>query len=234
MPESDRGSARPAFFNQGMAAKYDENNSRLAAIADSLHFLVRLILEDLPHRARILCVGIGTGAEILSLAKSHAEWSFVGVDPSAEMLAVCRERLERADVLGRCELVRGYVRDVPEGAEFDAALSILVAHFVGLQDRMGFYRAIHDRLKPGGCFVSAEICHDLESADCPSMLENWARVQALMGATPDSLKSLPDTLRNTLCVLSPGNTEALLRATGYELPVQFFQAFLLRGWYALK
>jgi len=220
------------FFNQDMAASYDERNSKLAAIADSMHFLVRLVLADLPTHARILCVGVGTGAEILSLAKARPEWTFVGVDPSAEMLDVCHDRLERDGVLARCELIQGYVHAAPEGAAFDAALSILVAHFIGREQRRAFYRDIRERLNPGGYFVSTEMCFDLDAVEFPAMLKNWEQVQALMGATPDSLRKLPVTLRNVLCILSPDETATLLRECGFGLPVQFFQALMIRGWYA--
>ena len=234
MTSDDRTPTPSDFFNQALAETYDEKNRKLAPIADGLHFLVRLVLADLPTDARILCVGVGTGAEVLSLATAHPKWSFVGVDPSAEMLGVCRDRLQQADVLDRCELIHGFVQDAPEDPEFDAVLSILVAHFVRAEDRPGYYREIHDRLRPDGCFVSAEICFDLESQEMPEMLRNWERVQTLMGATAESLQQLPDTLRNTLCVLSPTKTEALLRAAGFELPVPFFQAFLIRGFFATR
>jgi tRNA (cmo5U34)-methyltransferase len=79
------------------AAKvYDEKHRQLAPIVDNMHFLIRLILGDVPARGRVLCVGVGTGAKILSLSKSFPEWTFVGVDPSIGMLDVCRERLETA------------------------------------------------------------------------------------------------------------------------------------------
>lgn len=223
-----------AVFDGGMAESYDAKNSKLAPIADHMHFLVGLVLEDLPSDARILCVGVGTGAEILSLATARPGWRFVGVDPSAEMLAVCRDRLARAGVLERCALVPGYVDAAPAGAGFDAAVSILVAHFVPRADRDGFYRSIHDRLKPGGHFVSTEICQDLDAADFPALLKAWARVQTLMGATPAALRTLPETLRERLCVLSPRETEALLQTAGFAQPVQFLQAFLIRGWHTTK
>ncbi len=152
----------PDFFTRAVAETYDDRNGQLAAISDNLHFLVRLVLEGAPANARILCVGVGTGAEILSLAKAYPGWTFVGVDPSAAMLAVCRERLAQAGVIERCELIHGTVERAPEGANFDAVLAMLVAHFVGADDRTGFYRNIRDRLKPGGIFVSAEISFDLE------------------------------------------------------------------------
>lgn len=223
----------PAFFNQEMADAYDRRNSALAPISDNLHFLMRLVLADRPADARVLCVGVGTGAEILSLAKAYPGWSFVGVDPSEEMLAVARRRLEQAGVLDRCELVQGYADDAPDGG-FDAAVSLLVAHFIKREDRGAFYAALHERLKPGGRFVSAEISGDIDAPEFPEMLEDWKRVQALMGATPESLAKLGAMMRDVLAVLTPAETEAMWKAGGFRKPVPFFQAFMIRGWHAVK
>lgn len=221
------------FFNQEMAEAYDRRNAGLRPISDSLHFLMGLALKDLPDDARVLCVGVGTGAEILALARVYPGWTFVGVDPSGEMLGVARHRLSEAGVLDRCALIEGYVGDVAETG-FDAVVSLLVAHFIQRADRPGFYRAIHDRLKPGGRFLSAEISADLDAATFPAMLEDWKQVQTLMGATPDSLARLADMMRDVLGVLPPEETEALWRDAGFGLPVNFFQAFMIRGWHARK
>lgn len=225
--------ASSAFFNQEMADAYDRRNSALAPISDSLHFLTRLVLADLPVDARVLCVGVGTGAEILSLAMAYPGWSFVGVDPSDEMLAVGRRRLEQAGVLHRCELLHGYVEDVAQ-EKFDAVVSLLVAHFIKREDRHVFYTAIHDRLRLGGRFVSAEISADLDAPEFPEMLEDWKRIQVLMGATPESLAKLGDLMRDVLSVLSPRDTEAMWEAGGFPKPVPFFQAFMIRGWHAVR
>lgn len=225
--------APPVLFNQAMADAYDRRNSALAPISANLHFLIGLTLTDLPDDARVLCVGVGTGAEILSLAAARPGWSFVGVDPSAEMLAVGRHRLEEAGVLDRCRLLTGYVEDVAEDG-FDAVVSLLVAHFIKREGRAAFYRAIHDRLAPGGRFVSAEICGDLDAPEAPAMLEDWKQVQARMGATPESLANLTQTMRQALGVLTPAETEALWRDAGFALPIPFFQAFMIRGWHAAR
>lgn len=222
------------FFTEAVAESYDEKNSRLAPIADNMHFLVRLVLQDLPACSRVLCVGVGTGAEILSLAGVYPELSFVGVDPSAAMLAVCQERLKRAGVLERCELIHGCVQDLPAEECFDAVISILVAHFVKREERPDFYRSMMQRLRVGGYLVNTELSFDLNAAEFRSMLKNWERVQTLMGATPDSLKSLPDLLRNTLTVLPPTEVERLVRGDNSGTPVQFFQALMIRGWYLRK
>ena len=223
----------PIFFNQEMAEAYDRRNGGLKPISDSLHFLMRLTLADLPADARVLCVGVGTGAEILARAGAYPGWTFVGVDPSADMLSVCGHRLERAGILDRCRLAQGYVDDVAETG-FDAAVSLLVAHFIAREDRPGFYSAIHQRLKPGGRFLSAEISGDLDAPEFPAMLEDWKKVQTVMGATPDSLAKLPAMLRETLGVLPVDETEDLWRAAGFPCPVPFFQAFMIRGWHARR
>ncbi len=217
------------------AAKvYDEKNRPLAPIVDNIHFLICLILKSLPVRARILCVGVGTGAEILSLSKEFPEWTFVGVDPSIGMLDVCRERLKTAGVLNRCELIHGYIHDVPPIADFDAALSILVAHFVKREEKLGFYQAMCSRLRTDGFLINTEISFDLNSREFPLMLKNWEAVQLLMGATPESLANLSHVLREMLSVISPLETEKLLKQCGINLPVRFFQAFMISGWYGIK
>ncbi len=236
MPESPAGAAPqgPGFFTPEHAQQYDERNRKLAPISENLHFLLRLVLERLPARARILSVGAGTGAEILTLARAFAGWTFVAVEPSRPMLEVCRERLQSAGVLDRCELVHGFAQDLPADPSFDAACAILVAHFVGRDERAGFYRAMADRLRDGGTLVSAEISFDLNSATFAPMLENWGSVQSLMGASTESVAALPKVLREVLTVLAPEETEALLRQSGIALPVRFFQAFLISAWYGVK
>lgn len=216
------------------ARAYDEKNQQLAPIADNMHFLIRLILKNAPARARVLCVGVGTGAEIFSLSRAFPEWTFVGVDPSVGMLDVCREKLKSMGVLDRCELIQGYVHDVPHQANFDIALSILVAHFVKQEDRIKFYKAMYDRLSTNGILINTEISFDLNSQEFPLMLKNWETVQILMGATPESLANLSQVLREMLTVISPKETEDLLRQSGIDLPIRFFQAFMISGWYGLK
>ncbi|KHD88875.1 MAG: SAM-dependent methyltransferase [Bdellovibrio sp. ArHS] len=222
------------FFSKESSQAYDEKNSKLAPISGAMHFLIQLVLQDLPKQARILCVGVGTGAEILSLSKVYPEWTFVGVDPAEGMLAVCRERLEQAGVLNRCELIHGYVQDVPHGENFDAVLSVLVGHFVKRDERLGFYQNMTARLREGGYLINTEISFDLNSAQFPLMLKNWEQVQALMGATPESLATLPKQLKDMLTVLSTPETEDLLRQSGIAIPVRFFQAFMISGWYGKK
>lgn len=221
------------YFPPAAAATYDEKNRKLSPISEAIHFLTGLVLKDLPPRARILCIGVGTGAEILSLATKFPEWTFVGVDPSEAMLKVCKDRLEAAHVLDRCQLIHGYTKDVAE-EKFDAAVSILVGHFVPRDERSSLYQQIINRLNIGGCFVNIEISFDLNSDSFPAMLKEWSKIQSLMGATPSSLDNLESTLRERLAILPPNEVEDLMKQAGFGYPIKFFQTFMISGWYAKK
>lgn len=222
------------FFNKEAAERYDERNNKLQRISNCLHFLTDLALKSLPAQARILCVGVGTGAELLSLAQSNPEWTFVGLDPSENMLNVCRERVANAGLTPRCQFVHGYIQDLESAQPFDAVISILVSHFVKLDERATYFNNMTKHLKPGGFLVNAEISCDLNSEKFPLMLKGWEQVQTLMGATPESLANLPKQLREVLTILPPEQTEELKQKSGIRLPVRFFQAMMICAWYGQK
>ncbi len=60
-----------ALFDK-QASSYDQQWSKMA-IKDALHLLTGTVLSELPPKAKILCVGAGTGAEILYLAQKFPE-----------------------------------------------------------------------------------------------------------------------------------------------------------------
>jgi len=47
-------------FERERAAAYDQQAAKFAPLVEALHFLIRLVLSDLPADAQILYVGVGT------------------------------------------------------------------------------------------------------------------------------------------------------------------------------
>lgn len=223
----------PNFFTKEVAQRYDERNSRLNRISEAMHFLIGLVLKNLPEKSKVLCVGAGTGAEIIFMAEAFPQWSFVALEPSLDMLNICRERVQALGYAERCEFFHGYINDYEPG-EFDAVLSVLVAHFIKKEDRQAFFNNMTSRLRTGGCLINVELSYDLDSPDFAQMLKGWEEVQRLMGATPESIAALPALLRNTLHILQPSATESFMRASGIAMPVRFFQALMMCGWYGTK
>lgn len=229
-------SASPSeLFNANTAAAYDERSRRIGAIREHLDLLIHLVLSPLPDNARVLCVGIGTGTELLALAARHPGWSFTGVEPAEAMLAICQRKVADAGLDDRVELIHGYVDDVPLPGRFDAALCLLVSQFVLDPDaRTGLFRAIHDRLVPGGLCINAEISGDPDSPVYADLMGVWQAMHAAAGAPPENLAAIPANLRKHVAVIPPDAIEALLRAAGFAQPVRFLQSLFIHGWYARR
>ena len=96
---------KPDSFGKDHAHNYDQNNTYLAPINAALHYLIEILLSDLKSQSKILCVGAGTGTEIIALATAFPTFTFVAVDPSEAMLEVCRDRLQSLGLADRCEFV---------------------------------------------------------------------------------------------------------------------------------
>ncbi|MCI5072324.1 class I SAM-dependent methyltransferase [bacterium] len=222
------------FFNEGMAQVYDERNRKLSPIKDALHFSSRLILKTLPEDSKVLCVGAGTGSEILYFANIFPKWRFVALEPSKSMLDVCKKKMANAGLVNRCEFIHGYINDVPTQQDFNAILSLFVGHFVEKENRIDFFKHMTQRLNIGGYLIHTEISFDLDSSKFPQMLEKWEEVQKLMGATPETLSNLPHQLREALTVLPPSITEKQMQQAGLKETIQFFQALMICGWFAKK
>ena len=90
-----------AIFDK-QASSYDQQWSKMSPINSALHLLMSAVLSELPPTANILCVGAGTGAEILYLAEKFPGWHFTAVEPSTAMLDICRHRTEEHGISSRC------------------------------------------------------------------------------------------------------------------------------------
>lgn len=75
-----------AVFDKERASTSDTRAARVAPLRDALHLSIRLVLSDLPSDARILCVGVGTGLELIYLAQEFPQWQFTAVEPATAML----------------------------------------------------------------------------------------------------------------------------------------------------
>ncbi|HEY2364954.1 MAG TPA: class I SAM-dependent methyltransferase, partial [Polyangiaceae bacterium] len=98
-----------------------------------------------------LDVCCGTGAALGALCSREIE-RIVGIDRSAGMLEVARQRVGRD---ARVELMRGDALDMPFHEEFDAAVSVGAFGHIEVKDEPRFVASIRRALKPGGRFVFA-------------------------------------------------------------------------------
>lgn len=223
-----------ATFDQ-QAASYDDQWKKLTAIRGALHLLMRAVFSGSPADARVLCVGAGTGAELVYLANEFPQWRFTVVEPSAAMLDVCRNRAEERGFASRCVFHRGYLDSLPASDAFNAATCLLVSQFMlDRETRSDFFRAIAERLVPDGILVSSDLASDVNSTVYESRLETWWQMMKTADVPPDGIERLREAYRRDVAVLPVDEVEAIIASGGFENPVLFFQAVLIHAWYSRK
>lgn len=224
-----------AYFGQQSASAYDQQWAKLAPLRDGLHLLIGALLSDLPTDARLLCVGAGTGAEIIYLAQRFQQWRFTAVEPSAPMLEVCRSRAEEHGIASRCVFHEGYLDSLPPLEAFDAATSLLVSQFILEREaRSDFFRAIAERLRPDGILASADLASDVNSATYQSLLEVWLRMMKAADVAPEMIERLRVAYGRDVPLLPPEDISAIIVSSGFEAPILFFQGGLIHAWYSKR
>lgn len=117
------------LFNEDSSANYDRQWAKLSAMNKALYLFTHVLLSGLPDDAHILCVGAGTGEEMVSLARHYPGWRFTAVDPSMHMLKVCERKVRKLRIEGRCTFHPGYLGSLSAPDQFDAATCFLVSHY---------------------------------------------------------------------------------------------------------
>ena len=219
-----------ALFDQ-QAASYDKRWAKTAPIRDCLHLLLASQFAGLPDDAHVLCVGVGTGDELIYLAARNPGWRFTAVEPSGRMLDVCRQRTEEAGITGRCVYFEGYLGEFDASVQFDAATCFLVSQFILEDDaRSGLFSEIAARLKPGGLLASSDLASDVATPEYDVLLHAWMHMMSAADLAPETLERFRKAYANDVAVVAPERVRAIIQSGGFGSVVPFFQAGLIHGW----
>ncbi|WP_296591398.1 class I SAM-dependent methyltransferase [Methylophaga sp.] len=220
------------IFDQ-QASSYDQQWARMSPINNALYFLLESVFAELVVDAQILCVGAGTGKELIHLARKFPHWQFTAVEPSGAMLAVCQKRVEEEGMTSRCYFHEGYLDSLANNELYDAATCFLVSQFIVDQPlRTELFGEIARRLKPGGILASADLASELGSDEYEALLHAWMTMMAGAGIPADKQNQIRDAYAKDVAILPPATVEAIIKSAGFYLPVQFFQAGLIHAWFA--
>jgi len=218
------------LFDQ-QAASYDTQWAKTAPIRNCLHLLLGAVFANLPSQAKILCVGMGTGDEMIYLASKNPQWSFTAVEPSGSMLSICQKKVEQAGFASRCTFHEGYLDSLPASELHDAATCFLVSQFILDQtERIGFFSQIAQKLKPGGVLASSDLASDIEALEYEILLKAWMNMMSAADISSDAMERMRKAYANDVGVIAPERIVSIIKTGGFELPVQFFQAGLIHAW----
>jgi tRNA (cmo5U34)-methyltransferase len=217
------------FSDPDAVARYAEGPLRFVPGLDALHRMTGLMLaERVPANARLLVLGAGGGSELRAMAESYPEWTFVGVDPAAEMLRLAERTI--GSQMDRVELVQGYIDDAPSGP-FDAATCLLTLHFLSAPERERTVRQIHARLRPGAPFVAAHMSFP-QGAGRDAWLNRYAAYAIASGVDPEGVSGARAAVAANLNSFDPYRDEEIMRSSGFSDVSLFYAALTWRGWVA--
>lgn len=219
------------------AKGYDTKFANIQPVKDALNLNVSIAFTGLPADANILCVGVGTGDDILNLAPQHPNWKFTAVDPESKMLEICKEKLQDNGLIDRCTFHEGYLDSLPEcmGIMFDGATSLLVSHLIADEkDFLNYYNQINLRLKPGGILVNADLAWNKTEPNSQKLFDHWINMIATCEMTSEQVEQYRHSILNVLDLKPPNKIENLIESCGFEKPVHIYKSSLMHSWSSTK
>ena len=146
-------SVAPSLFAP-LGSTYDRY-SRLLSLGQDPRWRRFLVARlELQPNARVLDVATGTGAVALELVRQHGCF-VVGVDRSADMLAVARARIAARGLASRIELHEARAEALPfADASFDALTVTYLLRYV--DDPAATLRELARVVRPGGTVAMLE------------------------------------------------------------------------------
>ena len=219
------------FNSPKVVEGYDEHIRKLIPGYEVIHLQVDAILQSvLKPNAHILIVGCGTGYELEYLLKRHPNWKFTAVDPSLTMLQKAQEQVELLDKSSQVTFIHGDTSALPLEACFDAALSILVAHFVADDIKPTFFKDIYDRLKEKAVLLT----YDLMTCINPMQLQALRYLCLAQGLTEEQCQKMLKRMAQDFFSLTTEGYIKLLEKTGFKSIQPYTQILNYQGFIAKK
>lgn len=182
--------------------------------------------------SRALVVGPGPGEELDGLLQAMPQANFAVVEPSAQMLASCRQRLEALGARARASCFAAPLEQCAAlaGQRFDAVICHHVLHLLPPAEQEGLLGLLAAAVAPGGQLLLSSYSEDAH----PEALERVlavARCRWLQQGVPADRVELILASRNSrVFSLNGDHLASALAAAGLEPPLQLFQALFSRLW----
>lgn len=219
-----------SFSDPQAVARYAERPVRQVPGFHALQQMTALLLaESVPPDGRVLVLGAGGGLELKVFAEAQAEWNFVGVDPSAEMLKLANATL--GPLASRVELCEGYIDTAPLGP-FDGATCLLTLHFLSAEERLHALTELRRRLKPAAPLIVAHHSFPQAEGQKARWLNRYAAFAVACGIPAPDARNAVTAISSRLPLLSAEQDVALLQKAGFDNVELFYAGFTFKGWVA--
>ncbi|OTG80351.1 class I SAM-dependent methyltransferase [Acinetobacter sp. ANC 4648] len=211
---------------------YDVHIRKLIPGYELIHLQVHAILKTyLSEQAHILVVGCGTGYELQYLAEQFPQWTFTAIDPALNMLNQAKYHLEQLGLIDRMNFFHADTSILNSlNQQFDAALSILVSHFVPLEFKQNYFQDIAESLKKDGLCLSYDLMkieHD----------QQWITLKLLVqtiGLSEAQSQAMLDRLAQDFFLIDVVQMQDIYKQVGFKSVATFAQVLNYYGFIGFK
>ena len=223
-------------FSEKLATVYDERIREIIPGYELMHEIAQHLLEEnTKKKATILVAGVGTGHETIAYAQSRTEWKFVGFDPSKEMIAAAREKINPLEIQNRIKLVQGTIEDIRQESSFDGAASILVMQFLPDNgEKQTYLHEISKRLRVGAKIIIIDLEGIKYSEDYNILIAAWKAHQSSTRKDKKQIDRDFDHVDKNLEFVPEERLRELLKNAGFSNIHKFYKSLLFGGYMATK
>lgn len=217
-------------------SEYDDMAPLVLPGYEAMHQMTLACLRaKLPVEANLLVVGAGTGMELVKFCQGNSKWQILGVDPSENMLAVAKDKIQRYGLSEQVKLFRGYTNDLADTPIYDAATSILVMHFIPDDgSKLAFLQSIARRMKLSSSFILVDVFGEKGTDDFQQMIALMNKFWQQTGISEAKITELLETMQKAVYPISETRVLELLKQAGFGKVIRFYTGLWLGGWMAVK
>ncbi|TCM64464.1 tRNA (cmo5U34)-methyltransferase [Acinetobacter calcoaceticus] len=220
------------FNNQQVVEGYDQHIRKLIPGYELIHLQVAALLKSyVAEQADILVVGCGTGYELQYLAEQFPQWRFTAIDPAPNMLEKAKSHVAAKGLTEQIQFIQGDSSILDQvDRQFDAAVSILVSHFVPHPDKLDFFSHIAASLKSHGLCISYDLTlfkHSGQAQVLKQLVQSIGLVEAQANA-------MLERLENDFYLLDDGALQQCYLDAGFAEVEQFSQVLSYVGLVGFK
>ena len=213
------------------AAEFDARIGATIPFYDAFHQQsIDLVRAIDPAPRTWLDTGCGTGALYLQAKRQFPETAFTLADPSAEMLAVARQKAGAEPVFALSD------SQSLQGADnaFDVISAIQSHHYLDRDERRKAVGNCFRMLRPGGVFIVFENIRPLSEKALPIALKRWEAYQIRRGKPPAEARRHIARFDTEYFPLTIPEHLRLLNEAGFAAVEILWASCLQAGFYALK
>lgn len=224
-------------FGEETAAVFDDMLSRSVPFYDEIQRMVAQLAGDFASDgSSVYDLGCSTGTSFLRLDQTiprDLNVRFVGVDSSAEMLEIARQKLAECRFDRPHELICDDLTSVPiENAS--AVLLVLTLQFVRPLYRSQIIRRIREGLTENGCLILVEKVLGENSTYNRLFIKHYYEMKKRNGYSELEIAQKREALENVLIPYRLEENKELLREGGFRHIDVFFKWYNFCALVAMK